>query len=64
MTLHNQNGKPLDDLDTLKLRVLAQELVGRSGFSIESEDGVPVLGYLPNNAKEVARFTATGWKTL
>ena len=63
MTLHNKNGKPLDDLDIIKLRVLARELAGSCAFSVRSEDDVPMLGYLPHDSQETTmRFTAIGWR--
>lgn len=65
--LINQFGRALDDLDVLKLRisakrVCASEVPGWTGlYSIESHDGRPIAGFMPDEPGPGLVFTATEW---
>jgi hypothetical protein len=61
--LKNRSGKPLDDLDVIKLRVFARETVGACGFHVSSEDGRPITGFVPNEGGEIVHLVAAGWKS-
>lgn len=57
-------GRRFDDLDAMRLRLAAQELVPKpgDGYSICSEDGLPMCGMRPNDgARPVHQFVAIGW---
>ena len=65
--LINQFGRALDDLDILKLRVSAKqvcasEVHGWTGhYAIESRDGRPIAGFVPDDPGPGLVFTATQW---
>jgi hypothetical protein len=60
MTFIYPNGRVLDDVDMLKLRVLAREWIGYTcDFFIQSEDGTPMTGVSSNSADKW-QFIAIG----
>lgn len=65
--LINQFGRALGDLDVLKLRVSAKqvcasEVQGWNGlYAIESSDGRPIAGFMPDEPGPGLVFTATQW---
>jgi len=56
-------GRPLDDLDKLRLRIAARDLAAREGktaYAVCSADGWPMLGL--HNGTPAAEFTAHAWR--
>jgi len=44
--LFNASGRPLDDLDILKMHVYAQEAARGASYSVSSADGHPICGFV------------------
>lgn len=60
----NRWGKPLDDLDTLKMQVFASEMMpAGASYSVSSADGVPLCGRVMHDAPRSIYLTAPEWRT-
>ena len=47
--LIDEFGRKLDDLDMLRYRLMAQQLVGPGlGYSVVAANGTPMTGFIPN----------------
>jgi len=59
--LRNQYGKPFDELDAAMIgaAITAKGITG--GYAVISEDGVPMMGFVPNDGKREYTIVATGW---
>lgn len=61
MTPRNRHGKPLDDLDILKMQVAMASLVGaHQPYAIESRSGEPICGFW--TGAPTPYFIATEWE--
>lgn len=50
--IQDSHGRPLDDLDILRMRVSARDLVGDgNGYSITTPSGHPICGYVPDKSR-------------
>ena len=58
MQLVNAHGKPMDDLDVLKLQVAAGQIA--NAYSISTERGTPICGRVVEG-ETLRRFVAPGW---
>lgn len=63
--VRNRYGRPFDELDAVKLRlcVLGHLCGHRVSWSLESEDGVAMMGEVLHQGSEPQRFTAVDWRT-
>lgn len=64
MDVKNKYGKPFDDLDAVKLRVNLYDsgLVSENDtYTIYSECGKPLTGFVANNPQAIKNFMAVGW---
>lgn len=54
--MKNQYGRPLDDLDILKMRVYAQEKAQGGSYSVVSADGLPICGFVSSAGGATVRL--------
>lgn len=61
MTLVNQYGRKINDLDFLKLRITASGMAKEFSYGIQSIDSSPITGFFKN--APTVWFTALDWRT-